>query len=713
MLNSDAMHFSGFTMLRLLLPFAAGIGSASLFAFSLSGLAFLSLPFLLLLLPGAFFFRYFYRSATRWIPGMLICLAFFLTGIWQGSLAMRADIPAHYSKEEGEMAFVRIRDAGTLRKGRTTATVQLISLIRADSLFPARGKLRLTVYGDSLPHLMPGQVFLIPARFREIRSRTWAGGFHYQQWLSLQGIRHQAYLQSEEMLLWKDAGTLHLRHWGRKRQELLRDQFYIMMQDSIKAGLAAAMIIGEKSGLDEGVSDDFRKSGVVHVLCVSGMHTATVYAAALFLLHLFVRPHKRKRWMEGMPLAAVLLFALLTGLAPSVTRAAAMLSLYTLSRMMKRKTEGLNILAGAAFLMLLVRAEWLFSAGFQLSFLAVIAIMRFTNPLMEKFSLRNGRLRKFLGGMAVVSVVAQAGTSGLSLFHFHAFPLWFLPSNLLSLPLATLSIYTGILSLLFHMLGLNFTALIWFFSFLLEGMQQVTAFFASLPGGYPDYIRFTSLDLCFFYVLLLLLDRILRPNAPAVLFRVLPLVLLVWSATGLLRKEMQWSGKGCWVRLEEGRAMVVDHTGRLARLCYLTDSAVENISPGVLDWARWVGVPQRNITTAEPCLLKAGKADVQRGYFTEEAFFLYAPEPWQFRPDFSVEQEWVLITGREALQRLPRWLSDYPVDMILFDASVAYVSRKNAALLEERSVEYVLMKWDPIWRLASSSGEASGRMHPE
>ena len=704
------MHFSGFTMLRLLLPFAAGIGSASLFSLSLSGLAMLSLSSLILLLPGAFFFRYFFRAASRWIPGLLISLAFFQVGMWQGSLAMRADIPAHFSQEEGELAFVRIREGGSVGNGRTTATVQLISLLRSDTLFRVRGKLRLTVYGDSLPHLMPGQVFLLPARFREIRSRTRAGGFNYQQWLALQGIHHQAYIHCEEILLWKEAGRLHLRHWGRKRQEQLRDQFYVMMQDSIRAGLAAAMIIGEKSGLDEGVSDDFRKSGVVHVLCVSGMHTATVYAAALFLLHLVVRPHLRKRWMEAIPLAAVLLFALLTGLAPSVTRAAAMLSLYTLSRMMKRKTEGLNILAGAAFLMLLVRAEWLFSAGFQLSFLAVIAIMRFTNPLMEKLSLRNGRFRKVLGGMAVVSVVAQAGTSGLSLFHFHAFPLWFLPSNLLSLPLATLSIYTGILSLLFHMSGLNFTALIWVFSFLLEGMQQVTSFFAALPGGYPEYIRFTSLDLCFFYVLLLLLDRFLRPNAPVILFRLIPLVLLFWSTTGILRKEMQWSCEGCWVRLENSRVMVVDQSGRFARLCHLNDTTVKSIPPGVFEWARWVGVPQRNITAVEPCLLKAGKADVQRGYFTEEAFILYAPQPWQFRPDFSVEQKWLLITGREALQRLPRWLPDYPVDVILFDASVGYISRKNAALLEERSVEYVLMKWDPIWRLASSSAEKQGML---
>jgi competence protein ComEC len=696
------MHYSGFTMFRLLLPFAAGIAWSVVYSVSFSGGAILASTFLLLQLPAAFFFRYFFGTSTRWVPGLIIYLGFFLAGIWQGALAMQIDISAHYSDTEGEFALISIREPAKQSRGRLSATVAVDALMQEDTVWPCRGNLRLSLYGDSLPVLLPGQQYLIPARFREIRERNSAGGFNYSKWLARQGVRHQAYLHTDEVCLYKDSQAWHPRRWGRKQQERLRHHFYAMMQDSLKAGLAAAMIIGEKSGLDEGVSADFRKSGVVHVLCVSGMHTATVYGAALFLLHLLLRPHRRRRWMDLIPLAGVILFALLTGLAPSVTRAAAMLSLYTLSRMINRKTEGLNILAGAAFLMLMIQAEWLFSAGFQLSFLAVAAIMTFTNPLMTLLSFRSGRGRKWLGGMAVVSVVAQAGTSGVSLFHFHAFPLWFLPSNLLSLPLATLSIYTGILSLLLQLMGLECRALVGLFILLLEGMQQVTAFFASLPGGYPEHIRFTSLDLCFFYLLLLLLLSAVRQSAAASLTFWIPMVLIFWSTAGMIQKAKQGKGSELWLRMEQGYPVVLSREGRKAEM-YALDGFSDGTLPNAMrEWARWAGVPQRNLRMVDTAKPGGKDREGRQACVTAEVLIFYLSEPWLYRPAFPEEQKRILITDKAALQRLHQWLPDYPVDVMLFDASVSYISKNNAALLVESGVDYALLKWNPLYDLRAS-----------
>src|SRR5690606_15125515 len=117
------------------------------------------------------------------------------------------------------------------------------------------------------------------------------------------------------------------------------------------------------------------------------------------------------------------------GASPSVLRATIMFSLFTVAGMGERRTDHLNSLFTAAFVLLLWEPRMLGQTGFQLSFLAVLGIILFYKPIEALWSPGN-RVLRGLWSLAVVSISAQLLTTPLSMHLFKAFPVWFLPANL-------------------------------------------------------------------------------------------------------------------------------------------------------------------------------------------------------------------------------------------------------------------------------------------
>jgi competence protein ComEC len=177
-------------------------------------------------------------------------------------------------------------------------------------------------------------------------------------------------------------------------------------------------------------------------------------------------------------------YAGLTGASPSVLRATFMFSLFTLSNMLAQRTDHLNSLFAAAVVLLLWEPRMLLQAGFQLSFLAVLGIILFYKPLERLWSPRSQFLRK-VWSLAIVSISAQLLTGPLSVHLFKAFPVWFLPANILVVTAAGLAVYGGVALLLLHKVPLFGALITWALTLLLRGVGELTAYFAALPGAYP------------------------------------------------------------------------------------------------------------------------------------------------------------------------------------------------------------------------------------
>jgi hypothetical protein len=137
--------------------------------------------------------------------------------------------------------------------------------------------------------------------------------------------------------------------------------------------------------------------------------------------------------------------------------------------------------------------------GFQLSFLAVLGILLFHAP-MERSWVPNSRWVGHVWSLIVISIAAQLLTTPLTLYLFGAFPVWFLPANLVVVTAAGFAVYGAVGLLVVHRIPLLGPVVVFLLTTLLQVVDIVTVFFARLPGAYPA-IRIGKLDV----VLLLLL----------------------------------------------------------------------------------------------------------------------------------------------------------------------------------------------------------------
>ena len=232
-----------------------------------------------------------------------------------------------------------------------------------------------------------------------------------------------------------------------------------------KAGLhgdelatVGALTLGYKQGLDKELKRHFQASGAAHVLAVSGLHTGILYGLVWWLLTLGGRfkpryENRAGRWTVSLIIIAVMwAYAWLTGMTPSVVRAVIMVTMVEISRMAYRDPISLNSIAAAAVLILIFRPTDLWSVSFQLSFAATTAIVLTAdsmgtiihyNHLRSRFL---GRIINWIIGMMLVSLAAQLGTLPITIYYFHQVSMYFLLTNLIVLPLATLLVPFGMVT---------------------------------------------------------------------------------------------------------------------------------------------------------------------------------------------------------------------------------------------------------------------------
>lgn len=187
--------------------------------------------------------------------------------------------------------------------------------------------------------------------------------------------------------------------------------------------LVHALFLGEGKGLDKDLKRGFQALGLAHVLAVSGFHLGMLW----FLGQRFSTyvPNGFKKLWDLSLILGLWLFVAFIGWPTSAIRAACMLSLMSFLRWRPGQPHRFSALAWTVWLMLMYRPEWWMDMGFQLSVLAVFGILwaRLPHPALPKY----------LQALPV-SIVAQWAVLPFCLNYFHQFPWFFLPANLLCVP---------------------------------------------------------------------------------------------------------------------------------------------------------------------------------------------------------------------------------------------------------------------------------------
>lgn len=380
------------------------------------------------------------------------------------------------------------------------------------SLFPEKHSLpnqRIQVYfpkDKSILSLMPGDQLLLKMSFTPSGQRN--GPIGYLNYLRSNQIVASGYcasgfwtpLRAEDKLLSLKEQALYIR------QHLVNQIGKLSLTDTEKSTLSA-LTFGYKSTLDSNIMTDFSTTGVMHIISVSGFHVAIVCAFFSFLLSFFPKTIGFQTLKYGFIIVVVWGFVFISGLSSPAVRAGLMLTFFLTGQLLSRRTDGYNILAASAFLMLVYNPFYLFDIGFQLSYIAVFFILYLQPKLNHLIEIRNPLLST-PWSWATVTVAAQVGTTPLCLYAFGKFSLVFLLTNL---PVAAIATVLIPLTLGWTLVVSLFTSSSWLqtgVEILTRSLLWVVTSFGRIPGasftfsiGFPELLfSYSAFGFLLFYI---------------------------------------------------------------------------------------------------------------------------------------------------------------------------------------------------------------------
>ncbi len=289
----------------------------------------------------------------------------------------------------------------------------------------------------------PEEVLLIKCQLLPHEETVNPGAFDSKYYYTSQGVLYSAFVGSEGLEALSQEKTINYYIW------ITRQYFKKKIQETIsgrEAGVANALILGDKSLLDNSVVEAFTNTGTMHVLAVSGMHVGIILMILLFFLGLFSRFISKKQALV-IALCLIWFYGLLTGASAAVMRSVVMFTILSSAHLFNKPVNNLNNLFLSAILLLAWNPWNLFDIGFQLSYAAMLGLFLFTNPIESIFKVKNKPLNFIWKGSAV-GFAATVFTTPLILYWFHQFPNYFFLSNLGVLILGNALLFLGLLLLI-------------------------------------------------------------------------------------------------------------------------------------------------------------------------------------------------------------------------------------------------------------------------
>jgi competence protein ComEC len=380
----------------------------------------------------------------------------FTLGMATAHLHQPKNQPQHYiNLQTAEADVMQIRVIEILKPNLYNqpyiAEVETIFLGKNST--PLKGKILLNISKDSIPQkIKPGMKLLVPGKLTNIAEPLNPYRFNYRKFMQKQKVEMQLQLRKTEIQILPHTEKRLLIHVSNFREQLIQNLSEAKFSKD-ELAIIQALLLGQRQDISKEIYDEYAAAGAIHILAVSGLHVGIIL---LILNWLFTPLNYLKNGLVLKTFILILLmwsFAMLAGLSPSVVRAVTMFSFIAIGMQMRRKTSVLNSLFISLFILLLANPYFIFQVGFQLSYLAVFAIVTI-QPKLFKLWQPKFKIAKYFWSLFTVSIAAQIGVLPLSLFYFHQFPGLFFLSNLVVLPVLGLILGLGILVILLALLNL-------------------------------------------------------------------------------------------------------------------------------------------------------------------------------------------------------------------------------------------------------------------
>ncbi|WP_228442176.1 ComEC/Rec2 family competence protein [Chryseobacterium nematophagum] len=299
--------------------------------------------------------------------------------------------------------------------------------------------------------------------------------FDYSQYLKRKGIDYQCYFSGNLLESTKESFYLNEKI-RQKRWELLQTMDKLKMSSQSREFLKG-IILADRTEMDYQTMEDFNKTGLIHLLAISGTHIAVIFGLFYFISTQY-SPVRFKKYGVIGSVILIWIFAAFIGFGNSVLRSCIMLTVYFIYVLLERKPDVLHSMALASFIILISDTQQIFDVGFQLSFLAVLGIYWLNQPILKCFPRQDNYLKKIVFNTFSISVSAQLTTLPLVLYYFHQFSFISIIANFIIVPFSEFIIVFSFLMTTLVAINLDFVFITRIYDFVIHFLLETIHWFA-------------------------------------------------------------------------------------------------------------------------------------------------------------------------------------------------------------------------------------------
>lgn len=316
-------------------------------------------------------------------------------------------------------------------------TVHLYTRVENDLILVTTDRLASLEYGDKIS--ITGKLTQ-PESFTTDLGRT----FNYPGYLLAKGVEYQISFAEVTKLSSGDASKL--LSWLFTIKHALMDTIETAIPEP-QAGLGEGLLLGVKQALGAELENDFRRTGIIHIVVLSGYNVMLVVAFVMYILSYFFKP--KLRFLFGI--TAIIAFALIVGLSATVVRASVMAAMLLFAQTFGRHYDVFRALIFTGCLMLVVNPYLLiYDIGFQLSFMATVGLLM----ALPHFETDTTNMKFKWKDYLIATVATQIAVLPLLIFHIGEVSFVAVFVNLLVLPVVPLAMFltflAGVVGLLFQ-----------------------------------------------------------------------------------------------------------------------------------------------------------------------------------------------------------------------------------------------------------------------
>jgi competence protein ComEC len=325
--------------------------------------------------------------------------------------------------------------------------IRCLRVIKDKSYIPVSGNIRLAVPADL--NFQYGDFIRFHSTLKRIHNFNNPGGFDYEHYLNLQGIYAAGFIaDSSKIVLLRQNSASPIRLKLESFRFYLKQLIY-KNAVSPQREIIEAMTIGNQKAIPTDVRDNFSKTGTSHILSINGLHIGIIAASAFFFVFLILKSSQYMMLRFNIiKLAAsaaffmVLISAFIAGMEIPVLRSTLMALIFLIALISGKQKDLYNTLALAALIILVILPEALFDSSFQLSFMAVLALIyivpRFSDltfPQLELLPLWGQSIIRYIYLSALVCSAVTIGTLPLIMYYSNRVSSITIIANLILVPL--------------------------------------------------------------------------------------------------------------------------------------------------------------------------------------------------------------------------------------------------------------------------------------